>query len=439
MPSRIPFILLGLVLSAGAAAGQQLSATDRARIVATLWSDARYNYAYWDRVQANWDSALDANLALAAQRQSDVRFWRRLEDFAALLNDGQAAVVPPAAVRSRTARPPLRIRAIEGRAFLADYAENDELRIARPNRGFEIVAVQGIPAATWIRDSILPGIPGSTAATRWDRAVAAMLRGDRGTPVQVALKGPKGEAGGASLTRSVSGVDRSPFELKPLVMDTAPGGIAVVHLNSCADPDIVSQFNHRFTRWTGVRGLIVDLRENDGTGGGRESGYRILARLMSQPFVTSRWRTPEYRPAYRGSDMPDSAGAWLSGPPDTIAPDAGLQSFDGPVALLASARTAGAGADLLVAFRNAQRGPIVGEPSAGGTGQVLTLPLSAGWFFQVTVTRDAFPDGSEFAATGIAPEMPVTETVADFQRGKDAVLERALSFVREKAKSPASP
>ena len=140
-------------------------------MVATLWSDARYNYAYWDRVAANWDSGLDANLAAAAQRQTDVAFWRRLDTFAALLNDGQAAVVPPVTVRSRTARPPIRIRAVEGRPFVADYAENDELRIARPSRGFEIVSVQGVPAATWIKDSILPGIAGSTAATRWERAV----------------------------------------------------------------------------------------------------------------------------------------------------------------------------------------------------------------------------------------------------------------------------
>lgn len=400
-------------------------------MVATLWSDARYNYAYWDRVGANWDSALDANLALAAQRQSDVLFWRHLEAFVALLNDGQAAVVPPTTVRSRTARPPIRIRAVEGRPFVADYAENDELRIARPKRGLEIVSVQGVLAATWIRDSVLPGIPGSTAATRWERAVAAMLVGDRGTPVQLALKGPGGVDRGASLTRSIAASERSPFEPPPLLVDTIDGGIAVVRLNSCAGADIVPQFDRRFARWTGVRALILDLRENDGTGGGRESCYRVLARLMSHPFVTSRWRTPDYRPAYRGADMPDSAGAWFSGPPDTVVPRPDLPAFDGPVALLSSARTAGAGADLLVAFRNAQRGPIVGEPSAGGTGQVLTLPLSRGWFFRVTVTRDAFPDGSEFAGTGIAPEMAVTETVADFQGGKDAVLDRALAFVRD--------
>jgi C-terminal processing protease CtpA/Prc len=432
MPSRIPLLLLAAALGVRTAAGQQLSATDRARMVATLWSDARYNYAYWDRVAADWDSALDANLALAAQRQSDAAFWHRLEVFAALLNDGQAAVVPPAAVRSRTARPPIRIVAVEGRPFVADYAENDELRIARPSRGFEIVSVQGVPAAAWIKDSILPGIPGSTAATRWERAVASLLVGERGTAVQIALKGPGGVGRGASLTRSVATSARSPFEPPPLTVDTASGGITVVHLNSCADAGVVPRFDRSFAVWTGVRAVILDLRQNDGTGGGRESCYRILARLMSRPFVTSRWRTPEYRPAYRGPDMPDSAGAWFSAPPDTIVPRPDLPAFDGPVALLSSARTAGAGADLLVAFRNAQRGPIVGEPSAGGTGQVLTLPLSRGWFFRVTVTRDAFPDGSEFAATGIAPEIAVTETVADFQSGKDAVLERAVAFVRDK-------
>ena len=437
MPSRILFVLLATVaLGTGAARGQQLTAAERAHMVATLWAGARYNYAYWDRVAADWDSALDANLALAAQRQSDVTFWRRLETFVALLNDGQAAVVPPPAVRSRTARPPLRIRAVEGRPFVAEYAENDELRIAHPDRGLEIISVQGVPAATWIRDSILPGIPGSTAATRWERAVAAMLVGDRGTAVQLELRAPGGTARGASLTRSASSSDRSPFEPPPLVVDSLTGGIYVVRLNSCADPSIVSRFDRAFPRFTGIQGLILDLRENDGTGGGRESGYRILARLMSRPFVTSRWRTPQYRPAYRGTDMPDSAGSWFSAPPDTIAPREDLPSFDGPVALLASARTAGAGADLLVAFRNAQRGPIVGEPSAGGTGQVLTLPLSRGWFFRVTVTRDAFPDGSEFAATGIAPEMAVTETVADFQAGRDGVLERAAAFIRDRAGAP---
>ena len=423
---------------AGALRAQQLSAAERARMVATVWSDARYNYAYWDRVRADWDSALDANLAAAALRQSDLAFWRRLQTFVALLNDGQAAVVPPAPVRSRAARPPVRVVAVEGRPFVQDYAENDELRIAHPERGVEIVSIQGIPAATWIRDSILPGIPGSTSATRWQRAVEAMLEGERGTPVQLELKTPAGVLRGASLTRSVTTADRWPFEPPALTADSLPDGVYVVHLNSFADPGVVTRFDRLFPQFAAVRGLVLDLRENEGAGGGRESGYQILARLMTHPFVTSRWRTPQYRPAYRGADMPDSAGAWFAAPPDTIAPRTDLPAFTGPVALLSSPRTAGAGADLVVAFRNAQRGPVVGEPSAGETGQVSTLSLPRGWEFRVTVTRDAFPDGTEFAATGIAPEMAVSQTVAEFQAGKDPALDRAVAFVREHA-GPAGP
>src|SRR5881628_4112768 len=76
---------------------------------------------------------------------------------------------------------------------------------------------------------------------------------------------------------------------------------------------------------------------------GRDAGYQILARLVDKPFVSSRWRTPQYRPAYRGVDMPDSGGAWFAVPPDTVRPR--RPSFTGPVALLASPRTAGAAED----------------------------------------------------------------------------------------------
>src|SRR2546428_7514243 len=66
-----------LVVVRGALAGQQLTPTERATAVATIWAEARYNFAYWDRVRADWDSALGANLKLAAERQADRTLHRR--------------------------------------------------------------------------------------------------------------------------------------------------------------------------------------------------------------------------------------------------------------------------------------------------------------------------------------------------------------------------
>ena len=136
-----------------------------------------------------------------------------------------------------------------------------------------------------------------------------------------------------------------------LVRDaTLPDGAIWIRISSFADDDVPD----RFARVVGEaaregprhRGLILDLRETTWTAAGREHGYAMLARLIDKPFLTSRWRTPQYRPAYRGADSPDSAGAWLQAPSDTIWPQARRErpAYSGPVAVLVSARRARAAA-----------------------------------------------------------------------------------------------
>ena len=414
---------------------QQVTPVDRHLVAAGVWSESRYNYAYWDAVRADWDSAFAAVVTETAGRTvTDLQYFRRMRRFVALLADPQAELVPPPAVAARVARPPLALRSIERRPFIIDYAPNDEMRIARPEPLAEILAIQGVPAQQWIRDSMLPEIPGATDASRWERAVAHMLEGEKGSALHLLLRLPGGAQRGASVTRSVSLASRWPPPLEPpaLDVDTLPGGAIWVRVSSLADADVVRAFDRALGDAPRASGIVLDLREASGTGSGRENGYAILARLIERPVLTSRWRTPQYRPAYRGADAPDSNGAWLAAPSDTIRPrqGGGRTRFAGPVAILSSPRTAGAAEDLLVAFRNSSRGPIIGETSAGSTGQTLLLPLRRGWQLRVTVTRDAFPDGTEFARTGVAPELPVTVRVDDVLAGRDAALDRAREYLK---------
>ena len=438
MPPRTPWLSAWFpVLLAAPLIAQRANPVERQLVAAGLWAEARYNYAYWDAVRANWDSAFAATVTYAGQRPppTDLQFFRQLRRWAALLHDGQLDIQPPAAIASRVARPPLALRSIERRPFIMDYVMNDEMRVARPERLAEILAVQGVPAAEWIRDSVLPEIPAATETSRWDRAVAQMLEGDRGTALHLLLRLPGGAERGASVTRSMTLLGgRSALERPALEADTLPDGAIWVRVYSFADPDALGQFDRALgdAPREGVRhrGLILDLRETVGGGTvtGREQAYAFLSRLIERPFLGSRRSIPEYRP--------DSLGGWLSVPSDTIWPPVRREriAYTGPVVVLISPRTRGAAEDFVAAFQAGGRGPSIGESSAGSTGKTATLTLSSGWRLRVTVSRDAFPDGREFVPTGIAPQFPVEVRVEDILAGRDAVLDRARAYLTDAAR-----
>jgi C-terminal processing protease CtpA/Prc len=410
----------------GAAA--QLTAPERAHALATVWAEARYNFAYWDRVRVDWDSALRVNLKLAAEPQSDLLFYRRLRRFVALLGDGQAAVLAPPNLRSRIARPPLLLASAARRPFIMDYAENDEMRVAHPDRLAEIVAVQGVPAEAWIRDSVLPETAAATPADRWQRAVAWMLQGEKGTSLHLLVRVPGGDPRGLSVTRSLSLNERWPLEPPAFAVDSLPGGIAVVRIGSLADQDVVRQFDRTYPDFGAVQGLVLDLR--GASGGQTEYAYQLLARLTDQPFSAVRWKTPQYRAAFRAWNLPDSAMTWYGPDVGSVAPRRDHPHYGGPIALLASSGTSGAAEDLLAAFRATGRGVIIGEPSAGSVGDIATFALPKNWGVQFPVTRHSFPDGTEYAGLGVKPDLVVVPTVDDLLAGNDPVLERAREYLK---------
>jgi len=71
---------------------QRPAGVDRQLVAAGLWAQARYNYAYWDAVRANWDSAFAATVTFAEQRPAppDHLLFRRLRRWGALRMTGSS-------------------------------------------------------------------------------------------------------------------------------------------------------------------------------------------------------------------------------------------------------------------------------------------------------------------------------------------------------------
>jgi C-terminal processing protease CtpA/Prc len=170
--------------------------------------------------------------------------------------------------------------------------------------------------------------------------------------------------------------------------------------------------------------LIVDVRRN---GGGNTSyGFPILRALAQRHFALSSswvlassgfWRTRGF------------GGVEMRLPVDSVPPDTAAH-YPGAVALLVGPLTYSAAEDFAAAWRGIGRGPIIGEPTGGSTGQPVFFPLPGGGMARVRTKHDVGPGGLEFDGLGIQPDVVVRRTVAELQAGRDEVLEAAVRVIR---------
>src|ERR1041385_6456125 len=91
---------------------QRGTPVSRQVVAAGFWAEARYNYAYWDAVRANWDSAFTATVTRASETPGlpERQLFPALRGGAALLKGGRLEFLPPAAFPPRAPPPPLALR-----------------------------------------------------------------------------------------------------------------------------------------------------------------------------------------------------------------------------------------------------------------------------------------------------------------------------------------
>lgn len=65
-------------------------------------------------------------------------------------------------------------------------------------------------------------------------------------------------------------------------------------------------------------------------------------------------------------------------------------------------------------------------------GSPVVYELIPGMHCGICTREVRFPDGREYVGTGIAPDIEVVPTLADWLEGRDPVLERALEYLADK-------
>lgn len=388
-----------------------LTTEQRVLGLATVWSEVKYNFAYWDRLpgEAWWDSCFAEFLPRVTSAASDREYWDMLKEFVLLLGEAHTQVLRPRHLQTDLASPPLWLMAVEGRPMVI---EGEELP-----RGTEILAIDGQPAdeaRTALARTVITSTPQSTAAL----TAAWLLRGPEDSTVTVTVRLPAGAVREYTLKRTTPRLARPPIKVRDL-----GSGFLQVEVNAMI-PEVVQQFDEQFPTFAGVSGLIIDLRWNNGSSS--HVSNTLLARLVQTPVRAPDARVGVYIPFVRAIN---GTQRWLRLSIDPVMPDRERPGFDGPIAVLTSPLTGSAAEDFLVVYVESRRGVIVGEATAGSTGQPLSLLLPGGGVLQITTLRERFPDGTEFVGHGVMPTIHCAPTIVGLAAGRDEVLERAMAYL----------
>jgi C-terminal processing protease CtpA/Prc len=407
---------------------EQLGVADRLAGLSLLWSEARYNFANFDLVpDLDWDAHYRATIPRVLSAQSTAEYYQELRRFYAALEDGHTGVYMPQELRSRFyARPPVYTRLIEGRVMI--YRVNSKkLQAMGLRAGQEILQIDGVGVNDYAAEKVRPFQSASTPQDLDVRVYSfGLLQGDAEEAVELVVTDAGQQRQEFVVPRAGYGDDdKSTAVAGAFSIHDLGDGILLLDIRSFNEESVLEAFTEKFEEISQAAGLIIDVRMNGGGNSG--IGWGILAQLVDEPFPTSRWKTRLYRPAFRAWSRPE-AWSWHEEEDHEVDPH-GEHLYTGPVAVLSGPRTYSAAEDFLAAFRQANRGPIIGQASGGSTGQPLQLRLPGGGSARVCTKRDLFADGTEFVGVGVTPDITVQDTIADLRAGQDASAARAKQYL----------
>ncbi|MES2730568.1 MAG: S41 family peptidase [Bacteroidota bacterium] len=393
-----------------------------------LWSEAKYNFAYFDHIPTlDWDQLYLRYIPKVRATTSTLQYLRVMQEFCAHLKDGHTDV----SVRSDTlgdliyGSPPFRTWLIEDKVLVKEVW-SDSLAKTGIRPGMEVIKVGDLSVHEYAAQHVKPYQSGSTPQNvNVETYTYGLLKGPRDQPISLEFRDAKGKSFRRILPRS----GYSHLQWRPsFLWHTLPGNIAYVQLNEFVSDRASKAFATAFDSISTANALILDVRLNGG--GDSHYGWDIIGYLTDSSFQTSSYSSRLYSPLLRaqGEGVEYEAGG------RSICPANGKKVFRKPVVLLISGQTFSAAEDFTLAFDALQRGKLIGEPTGGSTGYPMEFDLPGGLKARICTKRDTYPDGREWVGKGIQPSILVKPTVAAIQAGRDLVLEAALQYLKSQTR-----
>jgi C-terminal processing protease CtpA/Prc len=451
----ILIIMLFIAMIAKSQVPNTLTREDKVFGLSKIWQEVNYNFIYLEKIdRVKWDSTYRAMIRTVQETENDYEYYRQLQKFCALLKDGHTFILLPKNIDSLVyidmfGSYRIRLQNIGDKAIITHINESKkgELPI-----GSEIVEVNGLPTKEYINQFVAPYISSSTEFVLKHEGVEKLLTGLKGEEYKIKIVTPDGKSKTISLIHEVTTEkDVYPPEKEKQLLDFKwyDNQIAFVALNSFMDPTIIEMFLEKLPELRKAKGLIIDLRYNQG--GNTRNGTGILQYLTNDTILygsksLTRNHIASYKAWGRFANASDTS-AWAKKsflmsqdrfyyPFDYYPANfkSNNQKINIPTVLLIGHKTFSAAEDFLIYADNQKHMIKMGEASNGSTGEPLMVELPGGGFALVCTIKSTFPDGREFVGYGVKPDIEVKPTLNDFIQNNDPVLNRAISYLKQEIK-----
>lgn len=403
-------------------------------IIMQVWAEVKFNFVYFEQVpDLDWDQETRNALPRLLATKNKQEFYQGLQALVARLNDGHTFIMPPLEEMYSQEYPAIELEMIEGRIIITRTGDSDEIKHQNITPGLEVTKVNGIPALEYLENNFISIYSGGTK--QWGEAfgLSQLLKGPANSTLKLELRDINGEVRAVELTRNSKMENGESFKYRtedfyPLVERKDFDNIVYFKFSTFNFEQIVDDFYRELDRLDldKLAGMIIDIRYN--IGGNSDYAFKILSRLIGKPIETAKWKTRKYLPAYRAWGMLED---WHEETMGTINPS-DRKNYTGPLVILTGHNTVSAAEDFLLPLKFSKRAKVLGDITAGSTGNPLTVILPGGYIFRVCTKVDTFPDGTMFVGTGIEPDIKIVPNRRDIIEGIDVALDKAIEFLQNR-------
>jgi len=438
---------------------QELTKEERILGLVQIYSTAKQHFAYFERLgDLDWDKAFKEYLPAVEKDQSLLEYYRTLQRFIALLQDGHTNVYLPKQIENRMDRLPLKIEYIQDQWVVTERFPVKEVLEEDIPVGSVVLKIEGLDANAYIEQNFFPYLAHGTIQGK-RTAVNYRLFFQEGQEVKIAVKYPDGGVRDRTVfanRKTVRWTNELQGKYTPALRQGPDFGtkklednILYIRYRECRD-GIQKEFCKLILNMNVVPdAMIIDLRGNPGG----NTPQQAVSHLVSSPFRLYQFKTRwsiSYIDAQMSSqedeahkkavleskrtfmELPDKMNTdwFVISDGKTELPPA-ERSYTGRLVILIDNETGSAAEDMVVLLHGAGRATVIGEPSAGSTGQPLMIPLPGGGSARICTANVKYPDGKEFVGVGIQPDIAVNRTIEGIAKGQDEILDAAVKFFQQ--------